>query len=115
MHEDDRSLLSKKEQEELRLSKEAKPYERATVVEMLGEFRATKPVNDAQRQDIERCSAWVDRMLRLEEETGLVPSWNALIGQMGLCRGRWKKWNRYGDWVEPVYFVVRFAEESGNG
>lgn len=115
MHEDDRSLLSKKEQDELKYAEAAKPYERATVVEMLEEFRATNPVNDAQRQDIERCSAWVERMLGLQEATGLIPSWNGLIGQMGLCRGRWKKWKRYGDWVEPQYFVVRFADESGNG
>lgn len=94
------------EKEDLKNVKIHKPYTKADVLKQIDELAQMETVNDLQRRDIERVTEWVQYCLGLDE-FGLRPSWDGLIGQIGLCRVRWERWNTYGSYVAPTYFIVR--------
>ena len=109
MHEADSLLLSKKEREELRFSKAAKPYDRQDVVDALDRLREIKPSNEGIAFDIAGIIKWVEYMLSLEEEHGFLPSYDGLWAQIHMYPNRWKQWSSYGSFTEPEFFIVRRA------
>ena len=99
------------EKEDLKGVKAHKPYTKADVLQQIDDLIQVETVNDLQRRDIERVTEWVQYCFGLDK-LGLRPSWDGLIGQIGLCRVRWKRWKIYGSYVAPTFFIVQRIEDE---